>query len=49
VLKRSIYFAIAVTLLTAIAACYWAFRPLPMARSPVDISIEPQTSVRGIA
>jgi len=49
VLKRSIYLAIAVVLMTAMAACYWAYRPLPMPGNSVDISIEPQTSVRGIA
>jgi UPF0755 protein len=49
VLKRSIYLAIAAVALAAFAAAYWVLRPLPMAANTVDISIEPHTTVRGIA
>jgi UPF0755 protein len=49
VLKRSIYLAIAAVALAAFAAAYWVLRPLPMAANTVDISIEPHTTVRGMA
>lgn len=36
-------------LLVAGLATFWAVRPLPLVRDPVDLSIEPGTSVRAIA
>jgi len=49
VLKRFIWLFIALVLLCLVAAAFWVYRPLPMIRQTVDLSIEPQTSVRGIA
>ena len=48
-LKRFIWLFIALVLLCLVAAAFWVYRPLPMIRQTVDLSIEPQTSVRGIA
>ena len=36
-------------LLLAMLAAYGVLRPMPLARDPVDLSIEPGTSVRSIA
>ena len=36
-------------LLFLAASAYWVYRPLPMISETVDLSIEPQTTVRGIA
>lgn len=48
-LKRFIWLFIALVLLCLVAAAFWVYRPLPMISQTVDLSIEPQTSVRGIA
>ena len=48
-LKRFIWFFIALGLLFLVASAYWVYRPLPMNRQTVDLSIDPQTSVRSIA
>jgi UPF0755 protein len=49
VLKRLFWLLILLTLLFATAASYWVMRPLPLSKETIDLSIEPQTSVRGIA
>jgi UPF0755 protein len=49
VLKRFIWFLIALFLATLIASAYWIFSPLSMPSQTVDLSIDPQTPVRGIA
>lgn len=48
-LKRFIWLFIALVLLCLVASAFWVYRPLPMIGQTVDLSIEPQTSVRGIA
>ena len=48
-LKRLIWFLIAFSLATLFASAYWLFRPLSFQGQTVDLSIEPQTPVRGIA
>ena len=48
-LKKIILFFLAVGLLLAASLAYWALRPLPLTSTTVDLSIEPQTSVRGMA
>ena len=48
-LKRLIWFLIAFSLATLVASAYWVFRPLSFQGQTVDLSIEPQTPVRGIA
>lgn len=48
-LKRFIWFFIALVLFFAAASAYWVYRPLPMISQTVDLAIEPQTTVRGIA
>jgi len=49
VLKRIIWLFMALVLLLLAASAYWVFRPLPMNSQVVDLAIEPQTTVRGIA
>ena len=49
VLKKLLTGLLILALLLAGLATYWVLRPLPLARDPVDLSIEPGTSVRGIA
>lgn len=48
-LKRFIWLFIALVFFFLVASAYWVYRPLPMNRQTVDLSIDPQTSVRGIA
>ena len=48
-LKRLFWLLILLTLLFVTAASYWVMRPLPLSKETIDLSIEPQTSVRGIA
>lgn len=48
-LRRFIGLLILLSLLFVSTASYWVMRPLPLSKETVDLSIEPQTSVRGIA
>ena len=48
-LKRFIWLFIALVSTCLISATYWVYRPLPLVSETVDLSIEPQTTVRGIA
>jgi len=48
-LKKIILSLLALGLLLVASLTYWALRPLPLATPTVDLSIEPQTSVRGMA
>jgi UPF0755 protein len=48
-IKRIIWTVLLAALLTVAAAGWWVMRPLPLATPTVDLSIEPQTPVRGIA
>ena len=48
-LKRIIWIFIAFLIAFFAASAYWVLRPLPIRGETVDLSIEPQTSVRGIA
>ncbi len=48
-LKRFIWFLIACSLAVLAASAYWVLSPLTMSTQTVDLSIEPQTPVRGIA
>jgi UPF0755 protein len=49
VLKRIIWFFIACFIALIATSANWVLRPLPMRGATVDLSIEPQTPVRGIA
>jgi UPF0755 protein len=49
VLKRIIWLFIACSIAFLALSAHWALRPLPMLTQTVDLSIEPQTPVRGIA
>ena len=49
VLKKLVRFGLLVAVAWIAATAYWVLRPLPLADERVDIAIEPQTSVRGIA
>jgi UPF0755 protein len=49
VLKRLIGLIIASVAIFFFASGYWVLRPLPLISDAVDLSIEPQTTVRGIA
>jgi UPF0755 protein len=49
VLKRFIWLVILSVFTGLIATAYWVSRPLPLSSDTVDLSIEPQTTVRGIA
>ncbi len=48
-LKRIIWFFIACFIALIATSANWVLRPLPMRGATVDLSIEPQTPVRGIA
>ena len=48
-LKKIILSLLALGLLLAASLGYWALRPLPLTTPTVDLSIEPRTSVRGMA
>ena len=48
-LKRFIWLFIACSLAVLVSSTYWVFSPLSMQTQTVDLSIEPQTPVRGIA
>ena len=48
-LKKIGWLFIAFLIASLTASAYWVMRPLPMRSATVDVSIEPQTSVRGIA
>ncbi len=48
-LKRIIWIFIVFLIAFFAASAYWVLRPLPIRGETVDLSIEPQTSVRGIA
>lgn len=48
-LKRLFWLLILFSLLCATATSYWVLRPLPLTAENVELSIEPQTPVRGIA
>ncbi len=48
-LKRIIWLFIAFVIALLAASAYWVLRPLPMLAETVDLSIAPQTPVRGIA
>ncbi len=48
-LKRIIWFFIAFSIAFLAFSAYWVLRPLPIRGETVDLSIEPQTPVRGIA
>ncbi len=48
-LKQIVGSLLSLALVLAAASCWWALRPLPLASPTVDVSIEPQTPVRGIA
>lgn len=48
-LKRIFLTLLVLSLLTGAAASWWVLRPLPLAKATVDVSIAPQTPVRGIA
>ena len=48
-LKRFIGLLVMLSLLLVGAASYWVLRPLPLRQAVIDLSIEPHTSVRGIA
>lgn len=48
-LKRFIGLVIASVAVFFFASGYWVLRPLPLISDSVDLSIEPQTTVRGIA
>jgi UPF0755 protein len=49
VLKRIIWLFIAFSIAFLALSAHWVLRPLPMRGETVDLSIEPQTPVRGIA
>jgi UPF0755 protein len=49
VLKRIIWLFIAFSIAFLAVSAIWVLRPLPMRGETVDLSIEPQTPVRGIA
>jgi UPF0755 protein len=49
VLKRIIWLFIAFSIAFLAVSANWVLRPLPMRGETVDLSIEPQTPVRGIA
>ena len=48
-LKRIIWLSIACSIALLALSANWVLRPLPMRGEAVDLSIEPQTPVRGIA
>jgi UPF0755 protein len=48
-IKRIFWTVLSLALLLSAATGWWALTPLPMQTPTVDVSIEPQTPVRGIA
>ena len=48
-LKRLLLWLLLITLMLLGASAYWVMHPLPLSAATVDVSIEPNTSVRGIA
>ncbi len=48
-LKRLIWLFLVLLTVASLATGFWISRPLPMVSEVTDVSIEPQTSVRGIA
>ena len=48
-LKRFLWALVLLAATTVALTAYWVYRPLPMAGPTVDLSIPPQTPVRGIA
>ncbi len=48
-LKRLIWLFLVFLTVVCLATGFWVSRPLPMVSEVTDVSIEPQTSVRGIA
>jgi UPF0755 protein len=49
VLKRLIWLFLVFLTVVCLSTGFWVSRPLPMVSEVTDVSIEPQTSVRGIA
>ncbi len=49
VLKRLLLWLMLISVGLIGASAYWVYRPLPLTAETVDLSIEPNTSVRGIA
>jgi len=49
VLKRLLLWLVLIGVGLLGASAYWVYRPLPLTAETVDLSIEPNTSVRGIA
>jgi UPF0755 protein len=49
VLKRLLLWLVLISVGLLGASAYWVYRPLPLTAETVDLSIEPNTSVRGIA
>ena len=48
-LRRLLLLAVAVAVLCAVGAAWWLQHPLPMKTGPVEVSIEPGRTLRGIA
>ena len=48
-LKRLLLWLLLISTLVLGASAYWVMRPLPLSAPTIDVSIEPNTSVRGIA
>ncbi|MEY4318087.1 MAG: hypothetical protein RI902_1895 [Pseudomonadota bacterium] len=48
-LKRLLLWLVLISVGLLGASAYWVYRPLPLTAETVDLSIEPNTSVRGIA
>lgn len=48
-LKRFLWALVLFAATTVALTAYWVLRPMPMASQTLDLSIEPQTPVRGIA
>jgi UPF0755 protein len=49
VLKRLLLWLVLISVGLLGASAYWVYRPLPLTAETIDLSIEPNTSVRGIA
>ncbi len=48
-LKRLLLWLVLISVGLLGASAYWVYRPLPLTAETIDLSIEPNTSVRGIA
>ena len=48
-LKRFLWTVVLFSLFAVALAGYWVYRPMPMSNNTIDLSIAPQTTVRGIA